>query len=513
MKIAIRTDSSHLIGTGHVVRCLTLAEALRAKGATVSFICRELSGMIVNQIIDKGFPVEMLCANLTTAGFDNPENTAPHGHWLPVSELQDANDTLEVLKKISAVDLVIVDHYALTAVWEGILKSKLSVKIFVIDDLADRKHDCDYLHDACDVSGKPRYETLLPKTCVTMIGPSFGLLREQFTLMHSQGYRDRTKIKSMMIFSGGRSYPEFLSLLVTCLNEDAFREIQKNFVIPDFDRHDDFLKQSILSIPNISLHRQVASMAEFMNEQDLYLGSGGTVSWERFCVGLPGVVVAVADNQYQISKNLADQGFQFFLGHIDSLQTEDLISSLQTLIKHPEKINACAIKALELVDGNGVERVCDVLLKDFILLRKALPVDSVQMHLWRNHPEVRKHALDAREITFEEHSDWFDRVLSDSSRQLLLALNLNQAIGVLRFDCQGTEAEVSIYLDPAQLHRGLGLKVLLAGERWLIKHLPQIKTIRAVIKTENAASIRCFEKAGYRFRNDAYYREVTCDEN
>lgn len=513
MKVIIRTDSSHLIGTGHVVRCLTLAKYLRSRGDKIKFVCRRLPGMIVDLIRSSDIEVHLIGSPIEAEqNLQCKTNDAPHGYWLPVSEQQDAMEFIEVAQGLGHADWIIVDHYALTEVWEKQVLNSFQTRLFFIDDLADRKHHCDILLDACSLNERNPYAGLVPNHTQVYQGPLYAILRSQFISHRPKEYRSQSEIRSVMVFSGGRSYPEFLTLMIETLSSDSFKTLHKHFVIPDFERHAFPIQKNLLGIKNVHVHRRIDNMAEFMSHMNLYIGSGGLITWERFCVGLPGLVVSVADNQTAISKTLGDLGYQIYLGESSKLSVDQLSQELVRICGNPNHLNECGRKAFDLVDGRGIERVYQLMSPEIIELNRATLDDVDLTHKWRNHPRIREQSREVDEISSEMHGQWFRDVLNDPERILLIASCKSAPVGVLRFDCDGNHAEISIYLNPDQMHQGLGVKVLRSGESWLQSNRPEISEIKAVIKSTNVASIKSFAKAGYMKRGEDYFKKVGMHE-
>jgi UDP-2,4-diacetamido-2,4,6-trideoxy-beta-L-altropyranose hydrolase len=181
-KILIRTDASVQIGTGHVMRCLTLADELRGRGAEVIFVCREFDGNLCGYIEEKGYIVHRLpVSDATEQGDQNIEIGLKHTAWLGADCQTDVEQVEEIIKDLeSPPDWLVVDHYALDERWEECLRSYCK-KIMVIDDLADRPHNCDLLLDQNFYENlESRYDGLVPPQCKKFLGPKYALLRPEF---------------------------------------------------------------------------------------------------------------------------------------------------------------------------------------------------------------------------------------------------------------------------------------------------------------------------------------------
>src|SRR5690606_32001299 len=189
MKVALRTDASMRIGTGHLMRCLTLADALRDAGARTRFVCRALPHGLREVVIGRGHElVELPSVCGSTAGggdgrgapVASPHTALEHADWLGTTQEEDAAATCDALDDGAVWDWLAVDHYAIDARWETRLRTAAR-RILAIDDLADRRHDCDALLDQNLHAGMhARYDGLVPDACVRLVGPRHALLRPEF---------------------------------------------------------------------------------------------------------------------------------------------------------------------------------------------------------------------------------------------------------------------------------------------------------------------------------------------
>jgi len=199
--VAIRTDSSAAIGTGHLYRCLTLADALRRNGASVCFISAELTGNLSVLPERQGFEVRRLPRPEGQGG----EHAQPRRqvHWTGVEWAEDASQTRAALADTPRLDWLVVDHYAIDRRWESRLRT-FAEKIMVIDDLADRPHDCDLLLDQNDLDPQGRrYAKLVPEGCRILLGPCFALLRREFIEARASLRARDGRIGRILVFFGG----------------------------------------------------------------------------------------------------------------------------------------------------------------------------------------------------------------------------------------------------------------------------------------------------------------------
>lgn len=340
-----RADASVDIGTGHVVRCLTLADALRHNGVKISFICREDSGSLTGLIRSKGFDVYDIPAGIDMAA--------------------DCQLSLEILKGQSpAADCLIVDHYGIDASYEAVLRQAAG-KLMIIDDLANRRHDCDILLDQTYSLNKDRYRGLLPSYCAKLLGPKYALLRPQF-LEARNNLRERDgQIKKIFICMGGIDFKNLTCKTLRAIKRLNRPEIHTDVVIGASNFHRREVEALASEIPNVRCFVQVEEMAELMAAADLGIGAGGTTTWERSCLGLPSLVIVTADNQMAVSRELSEEGYLISEGWFEGVNEQDLCEDIGFLCRHPEIMKQVSLKAKQLVDGRGAERVRNYLLNDF----------------------------------------------------------------------------------------------------------------------------------------------------
>ncbi|MCM3729744.1 UDP-2,4-diacetamido-2,4,6-trideoxy-beta-L-altropyranose hydrolase [Neobacillus cucumis] len=352
MNVYIRVDASIEIGTGHVMRCLTLAEKLQDQGADVRFICREHKGHLIDLIAAKGYEVLVLKRPRDHAMAPSVKG---HTQWLGVPLSVDAIQTKELLMNCS-VDLLIVDHYAINEDWEVILRDQAK-KIMVIDDLADRKHDCDFLLDQNFIEDyRNRYDSLVPSYCKTFLGPSYVLLRPEFYHQFRKQRLRKGAVKRIFIFYGGIDHTNETGKALS-----AFLALGRNdFEVDVVVGQSNLYKMEIASICNmyeyLHFHCQINNMAELMNLADLAIGAGGTTTWERCLLGLPSIVVSIAENQEEICKSLAKKGVITYLGKKETIEQPCLTQHLKWLIENESKRTEMSLLSFQLMNDTIVSQ-------------------------------------------------------------------------------------------------------------------------------------------------------------
>lgn len=504
MKIVFRVDASLRIGSGHVVRCLTLAARLRLSGAEIQFLCRPLSGHMINFIAQQGYSVTELNAPSSSAA-EAP--TDDYAAWLQVSVQQDADEVGAVLASASPCDWLVVDHYALDANWEKQMRS-LAGRIAVIDDLANRPHDCDLLLDQNYYTDMPqRYQQLVPSGCRTLLGPSYALLRDEFVAQRARVRRRDGRVGNLLVFFGGVDQRNDTGRTLSALEQLERSDIQVTVVIGRSNPHVEELTDYCEQQEHITLLVQTSNMAQLMCEADLAVGAGGTTTWERFCMGLPTLAWAVADNQRELLTDCSRLGALYLPN--TAIPDKDCIAlHLGALLDNPSLCAHMSEQAFQLVDGRGCERVCRELLGQSLHMRAAQQEDIQCVFDWRNHESVRRVSRTADPIVWADHQAWFERVLNSKDQRLLIAEQAGKPVAVVRFDIQGEKTEISLYLAPDQQGQGLGRSLLTAAEQWLKDNQPEVQWIIAEVLAHNPASRRLFENQGFQLSSSRFKKRV-----
>lgn len=366
-RIAIRADASIACGSGHIMRCLTLADGLRAQGADVRFVTRAHPGNLDALIEARGYRVHSLGpATQPASGPAAAGGEPPHAAWLGCDWATDSNDTARALKSFGGVDWLVVDHYALDARWQTPLRECAS-RVFVIDDLADRDHDADLLLDQNLVAdAQQRYAARTPHRCERLLGSSYALLRPEFAALRETAQRRRLgaaargdRARLLVFFGGVDATDETGKFLDAWTDDDAQRFAADVVIGPNHPRRA-VHEQRVL--PGVSVHGYVAAMAELMAAADHAFGASGTSNWERFCLGLDASIVSVADNQRAIARYLGVQGWVDCLGDADDTTPHTYRRALRVLDPASPAAGARRRRIMEAVDGRGVERVVQRLL-------------------------------------------------------------------------------------------------------------------------------------------------------
>lgn len=354
MEVGIRVDASIQIGTGHFMRCLTLADALKRRGATIRFVSRQLPGHLCDMVVAKEHQLVPLESNANGA----TTGDLAHAHWLSTSQPGDAQDSVQALAH-RALDWLVVDHYALDARWETALRP-MTKNILVIDDLADRQHDCDVLLDQnyyTDMNN--RYTGKVPAHCRLFLGPRYALLRDEFRRLHQTANLRTGPVKHVLVFFGGVDADNCTGRSIEALVKLGIEGMRVNVVIGAQHPHREQIEAECAR-NGFRCLVQTDRMAELMAAADLALGAGGSATWERCCMGLPCATIAIAQNQVRTAMDIADYGATKFIGIAADVDVEKLILEVGNILESTW-IAAASRLGRDLVDAQGVSRIIEAM--------------------------------------------------------------------------------------------------------------------------------------------------------
>lgn len=336
MNVIIRADASTSIGSGHVMRCLTLAHRLKKeKNAKVVFVMRDLPGNLIDVVEKQGFEV------LKLSPANQKYSLNGYGLWLTVPMEIDAQQTIDLLQhylqehSCEVVDRLIVDSYALDEQWEQVLRPYCR-EIMVIDDLANRKHDCDILLDQNFYLNKDvRYEGLVPERCKMLLGPEHALLREEFYEAQKHLRKRDCTIKNILVFYGGSDLTNETEKAIKALVQlhDEGYNFTADIITGVSNSRREKIKKICSKYHFFHYYCQVSNMAEFMNKADLMLGAGGSTTWERLYMELPALVTAVAENQVKCCEECGKAGLIDYVGPANCVEADKIKEYVKLRLK------------------------------------------------------------------------------------------------------------------------------------------------------------------------------------
>lgn len=462
------------------MRCLTLAAEMERRGADVLFVCSAATASTVPAL-----------ARSRTVWFE-----ADQHDWS--AALSDG--TFDGKR----IDLVVVDSYRLGETFERSLR-KLGSPILVIDDAPARPHNCDLLVDMTLSRSANAYSGLLPQGCRVLAGTSYTLLRSEFgelraaSLARRRGaYEAKSIFVSLGLTDAGGQTANITRSLVAAGN---FSRI----VVVSGPAARSFDELSALASRDTRIEVLVDpdNIADLMAYSDVAIGTPGISSWERCCLGLPAILIVVADNQRDNARALEVAGAAQ-IASIDSEGPDAVLRILRELSVQPGKLEQMSRQAADVCDGDGAQRV-GTAIDEFLLperaerltLRPATIADARRLWLWRNDPRAREMFGDSQPVSWDTHELWFKSRLTDPNTRIFVVEAFDRPCGYVRFHVELTgTATVSIAMARHVRGLGYGTTALALACREVFEQR-FCECIEALVKRVNAASQQVFLKSGF----------------
>lgn len=359
-RVIFRVDSGNHMGIGHIMRCLTLATELKKNGDEVFFITKNHKGFLTEQIKDL-FPLYILDGGVKSEM--TSEEKKNYTAWLGEEWSQDLVKTNEIISELGPVDLVVIDHYALDEKYERGIHCP---KIMVIDDLMDRRHDCQLLLDQNITADAQRYSTLVNnKNTILLMGPEFSMLRPEFEEKHQLilQINQNREVKKILIFFGASDVNGDCLKIAKAIIPKFNNHYEITFILNSSHYDHNELQTFVDPYSNIKLYSFVDNLADQMLQTDLFIGAGGTTSWERACLGVATALLSVADNQTRICEELDRRKLCMYLGLSNEMTSEKWCEFFSKMVPDSSKWYDYRANSFQLVDGLGVKRVASQIKK------------------------------------------------------------------------------------------------------------------------------------------------------
>ena len=478
----IRADASVRIGAGHVLRCIALGQSWQDKGGRVVFLSHCETSAIKKRILDEGF--------------DFKEVVAPH------PDPSDFADTLRMIHEYGARDSahstwVVVDGYHFDAAYQKELKD-VGYKVLWIDDYGHAQH---YYADlilnqnvSVDESLYQHRETYTR----LLLGTRYALLRREFREW-TNWRREVPEVAQKVLITLGGSDPDNVTLkVIQALKQIDISGLEAKIIVGPANPNTRTLQQEIGKNSNLQLIKNAENMTELMAWADVAIAAGGSTSWELALMGLPSLLVILADNQSSIVCEMSKAGAAINLGYAEKLTSADITHKINTILNESKTRSLLCTNAKALIDGFGASRVCDRVFQSDIVLRPVIQEDCKRIWDWSNDPSVRLRSFSKSFIAWEEHVKWFTKRIEAPFFYVAL-LHDGTPIGQVRVDISGSEAVISVMIESNYRNQGYGEKTIArACHEVFHNSFSGIKEIHAHVEESNTASFRAFKKAGFR---------------
>jgi len=493
MKVFFRVDSSNELGTGHVRRCLTIAKGLIDLGVRdVVFICSRLEGNIIDDLANHSFKVRIIARSPEYNLKDVQQNRVPEIDRLSQVQVVDAEQTINLLNN-EHPDILITDSYLIAETWENIVRPYVK-SLVVIDDLANRFHNCDTIIDNNFSDISDAYDLLVTSKCRKLCGTKYVLLNQDFLSVTNTRNPLVHVTKLLVFFSGSVELNPLAVSVVNKLTSIDPDTIQIDVVVGG-DNEEVIEVANSITRPNTTVFGPVPNFVQLMKNANLAIGAGGITNWERCYLGLPAIVVAIAENQVPSSSALSRDKYINYVGELTDETPAKIEDLVRQFINNTVLLNRQSIICQKLVDGKGLRRVLISLLPKsyFTFSLRLANANDVDLYFdWVNDPEVRKSALNPSLIKFENHIQWFNKQVISNDAFMYVYECDGVAIGQTRFNIIDGVAYIDYSIDAFARGKGIGYYMLEEA----IKQFSNMNKvlILAEVKKQNPASISIFEK-------------------
>lgn len=498
LHIAFRADASTEIGTGHVMRCLTLADALAAQEHMCTFFCRELSGHLIDMVAARGHAVWLLAAPGRPL-LDEPGGLA-HAAWLGVRWQDDADEMAPLLAG-GPPDWLVVDHYALDARWEAEVLPE-GVRLMAIDDLADRPHRADLLLDQ-NLGRRPEdYDGLVPVGCRVLAGPRYALLRPHFAAQRAESLARRADagLAHLVVSMGGIDKDDATSKVLEVLASCSLPATLQTTVVMGSRAPwlEEVRRRAATMHRATQVQVDVADMAALLRDADLVIGAAGGSAWERCCLGVPSLLLVLADNQAAGARALAAEGAALLLGELAGSEWRERLGAALSGLNEVGALTALTARAAEICDGEGAARVCAAIGTARLTIRRAIVDDARRIWEWRYAGDVARYYKSRDVPAYSGHLRWFENALDDPGRLLLIACRDGEPVAHVRLDRQPDDPATvlaSIYVSPACRGQGIAGPSLRGALEYATRN--GVFRFLAQVHHDNQASMKLFEACGF----------------
>jgi UDP-2,4-diacetamido-2,4,6-trideoxy-beta-L-altropyranose hydrolase len=470
-RLLIRADASEQIGSGHVMRSLALAQAWQDSGGAVCLAARLLPKALERRWHEEKFEIRQLA---------EPRD--------------DAQQTVELAREIGA-DWVALDGYQFGVETQLAIKNA-GLRLLVVDDEArPRQYVADLVLNQAAYAVPGLYPIHGPSTAL-LLGTRYALLRREFLRARPTERSQTPRTQRVLVTLGGAD-PDNCTRTVL----EAIAGIEKLRTIaavgPSNSHAMELEKLAQGAGGRITVWRNPPDMSQLMAWADLAISAAGSTCWELAFMGLPMLLVVLAENQRPGATSLEKLGLARNLGWHTKLSADTVRSALTQTMDDPALRASMSRKGLNLIDGRGASRIVTEMRSRLFTLRRAGAKDSQLLLDWANDPAVRKASFSSAPISQEDHHVWFVTKMGDRDCAFFIVTDQwDTPVGQVRFDQARSEAVISVSLDRKFRGRGTGAAVISLACRQLFKEA-DARLVHAYVKTDNATSVGAFVKAGF----------------
>ncbi len=450
-KIYIRADGSLAKGLGHLTRCIALAKMLTSEFESI-FVCREIPESIFCDLSRTGFEV-----NLVTT----------EDHFFSL---------------ITNRDMVVLDDYSFDIEYQTKVKS-LCRKLIFIDDLHEMEFVADLIINHAPGVSYQDYKAIASTEYA--LGLDYVLLRPPF-LEQARKKREISIIQSVMICFGGADYKNLTYSTTSAIM--PFKEFRKIIIItgPAYDQSESL--NELLNNDNRIIHYHSVNedeMLSLMLQSELAIVPSSAILLEALAAGCGAISGTYAENQQIIFERFLKFGA---FESAENFSTEEIVNAVKAVLDKPGYNK-------RLIDGLSSKRILRKIIGLTISIREVEADDCKLLFSWANEAGVRMNATSTYPIEWNEHVNWFSKILLEEESRLFILDRSGKPAGQARFDLNEGHYIIDYSVDKNFRGQGFG-KIMLEKSMNLIGKAK----FKAIVKTENLTSIAVFNSLNFEER-------------
>lgn len=472
MTFLFRADASLEIGTGHVMRCLALAQAVMDQGDQTIFLCAHLLPALKPRLEQERCEVRTIAVE--------------------AGSLQDAEATIAAARKCGA-EWIIADGYRFgDAYWQRLREAGLHV--LALDD-EGRPVPVNLLLNQNLYASEKQYQPHSSDTRL-LLGARYALLRREFAEV-TDAMRFSDMPRRVLVTFGGVDAAGNTPKVLRALGAAGMKDLEVT-VAGGAGPHLEEVRALTATLPfRVTLSPHEQHMAALIRASDIAIAAGGSSCYEFAAMGLPAMLVIAADNQRRVAASFDEAGVAQCLGWHEDVTEEKIASAFAKLMEDQPRRAAMGERGKQLVDAWGARRVYRAMTGLPLWLRPANVEDEKILWEWANDPGVRTSSLSPESIPWDTHTAWFQKKLRDPACRMFVGVNENEElVGQVRFDIEHDTAEVDVHTSQGHRGKGYGTALISAAVAMLFARTP-VREVHALVRPQNAASAAAFAKAGF----------------
>jgi UDP-2,4-diacetamido-2,4,6-trideoxy-beta-L-altropyranose hydrolase len=472
--LLFRADATTGMGTGHVMRCLALAQAWQDQGGEAVFVSAQATKAIEERLRADNVKVIALAVTSGTA--------------------EDAVLTSTAARECGA-QWIVVDGYQFDAAYQRLLQ-QAGLQILCVDDNGGLEHYCaDLVLNQNAHAAEELYKNR-ERTTRLLLGPRYSLLRREFNFWRGLKREISFSARKVLLTMGGSDPENVTAWLLRLLGEVKIQGLEITVVVGGSSQHRVSVETAAARVGAI-VKTDVANMSELMACADVAIAAAGTTTWELCFLGVPAILVELADNQARVAQQMQTLGIAKNLGKAYDRSASTFLSLFNEVIASQELRRSMSRSGQALVDGYGASRVCSFVDCE-VRLRRAEVKDCKILWTWANDPLTRAVSFSTDAIPWNSHMEWFETQLVDSNALIYIATDAHdEPLGQVRFRLENGRGTVSIGLGAEHRGKGLGVKILNRAVEEVFQKA-RVREVDAYVKLDNQPSLQLFERAGFR---------------